>query len=292
MFERKEENKKNRENKENKDLLRKGRGKAPTRLRNPRTPRAGSASWPIHLLSKSLMVLFGLLVMAVTRPASAQDPHALLVHADRVRNAWQEGVLKLRVTTTKPGAAPSTGLFEVMVKGGEKSRIRFLDPAEAGKAVVTVRDDAWLLLPTASNPIKVPKSHRLGGGFSIADISRTKFSEDYDATLERTDELNGRTCDVIRLLAKKGSDPTYPVVRVWIDRTEGLYRRAIFLVQSGKTAKDTTFESYKSFHGVLAISTMTIVDALRSGTTFVEYLEAEKRPVSDAVFDLKTARTE
>jgi hypothetical protein len=222
----------------------------------------------------------------------AADPHELLVHADRVRNAWQEGVLKLRVTTTKPGTPPATGLFEVAVKGGEKSRIRFLDPSDKGKMVITIRDDAWLLLPTASNPIKIPKSHRLGGGFSVADISRTRFAEDYDAVLERTEEFNGQAGDVIRLIAKSGRNPTYPVVRVWIDHKEGLYRRAVFLVQSGKTAKDTTFDSYRSFHGVLAVATMTIVDSLRPGSTFVEYLEGEKRPVSDAVFDLKTARTE
>ena len=260
--------------------------------RKTRRPVACGRAWPAaassHLLS--MVPLLALNLLGGVR-LEAADPHELLVHADRVRNAWQEGVLKLRVTTTKPGAAPVTGLFEVEVKGGEKSRIRFLDPVDEGKMVVTIRDDAWLLLPTASNPIKIPKSHRLGGGFSVADLSRTKFSEDYDAVLERVDEYKDATCDVIRLIAKSGRNPPYPVVRVWIDRKEGLYRRAVFLVASGKTAKDTTFDSYRSFHGVLAVATMTIVDALRPGSTFVEYLDGEKRPVSDAVFDLKTART-
>src|SRR5712691_10053088 len=55
-------------------------------------------------LSESKSLFFVLVAFAL--PADAQapvDPHALLVHADRVRNAWQEGVLKLKVTTTKPG---------------------------------------------------------------------------------------------------------------------------------------------------------------------------------------------
>lgn len=253
-------------------------------MRRSRRTCRGAMPCPSSFLS---MVL---LLSSAWLRAAESNPHELLVHADRVRNAWQEGVLKLRVTTSKPGASPATGLFEVEVKGGEKSRIRFLDPADEGKMVVTVRDDAWLLLPTASNPIRIPKSHRLGGGFSVADISRTRFAEDYDAFLERTDDLSGRTCDVIRLMAKSGRDPPYPVVRVWIDRKEGLYRRAVFLLASGRTAKDTTFDSYRSFRGVLAVATMTIVDALRPGSTFVEYLDGEKRPVSDAVFDLKTAR--
>src|SRR5512140_2443770 len=98
----------------------------------------------------------------------AQDPRALLARADRVKEAWPEVVLSLRVTTTKPGAPPSTGMFAVESKGRDKSRIRFLSPSDAGKSVVQSGDDVWLLLPGTKNPIRVPKSHRLEGGFSAA----------------------------------------------------------------------------------------------------------------------------
>jgi negative regulator of sigma E activity len=219
----------------------------------------------------------------------AQDPRALLARADRVKQAWLEVVLSLRVTTMKPGAPPSTGMFAVEAKGGDKSRIRFLNPSDAGKSVVQVGDDVWLILPNTRNPIRVPKSHRLEGGFSAADMSRTRFAEDYDAIMERTDILNGRSCAVLRLTAKPGRSPSYPVVRVWIDEPEGLYRKAVFLVFSGKTARETTFDEYRPYHGVLSLAKMTIVDTLRPGTTVVEYLDYEKKILPDAVFEFRTA---
>jgi outer membrane lipoprotein-sorting protein len=221
--------------------------------------------------------------------SSAQDPRALLARAERVKDAWPEVVITLRVTTTKPGAPSSIGTFAVDAKGRDKSRIRFLNPSDAGKSVVQVGDDVWLILPNTRNPIRVPKSHRLEGGFAASDMARTRFAEDYEAVVERTDVLDGRSCAVLRLIAKAGKSPSYPVVRVWIDEKEGLYRKAVFLVSSGKTARETTFDEYRPFRGVLSLAKMTILDALRQGTTVVEYLDYEKKSLPDSLFELRTA---
>lgn len=225
----------------------------------------------------------------LSEAAAAQDPAALLRRAERVKQAWPEVVLSLRITNTRPGTPPFTGMFAVEAKGRDKSRIRFLNPSDAGKSVVQVGDDVWLLLPNTRNPIRVPKSHRLGGGFSAADMSRTSFAEDFDALVERKDVLDGRSCVVLRLTAKAGRSPSYPVVRVWIDEPDGLYRKAVFLVFSGKTARETTFDEYRPYHGVLSLAKMTIVDTLRPGVTVVEYLDYEKKTLPDSVFAIRTA---
>jgi len=216
--------------------------------------------------------------------ARAEDPAALLRRADRVREAWPEVVITLRVTVTKPGAPPSGGTFKVEAKG-RNSRLTFQDPADAGKSVVSKGDDSWLILPGTKNPIRIPKSQRLSGGFSASEMSKTRLSEDYDAVFERTDDLGGRECSVLRLTARKGRAPTYPVARVWIDGKEGLYRKAVFLVASGKTAKETTFDDYRVVKGALSLSKMTIVDELRPGKTVVEYLDYEKASLPDATFE-------
>jgi outer membrane lipoprotein-sorting protein len=237
---------------------------------------------PLHLLRKSL---FGLIVLGVFLSVSAaDDPAALLRRADRVKDAWTEAVITLRVTTTKPDAPPSTGTFRVQAKGRD-SRVTFLRPEDAGKFVVSRGDDSWLILPNTRNPIRIPKSQRLAGGFSAADMSKTRFAEDYDAVLERTEAFEGLECSVLRLIARKGKTPTYPVARVWIDGKEGLYRKAVFLVSSGKTAKETTFDEYRVVKGALSLSKMTIVDELRPGTTVVEYLDYEKASLPDALFE-------
>ena len=241
-------------------------------------------SRPLHFLSRILFL--SLISSSVSR---AEDPAALLRRAERIKDAWPEVVITLRVTTTQAGAPPVAGTFSVEAKGRDKSRIRFQNPSDAGKSVVQVGDEVWLVLPNTKNPIRVPKSHRLKGGFSAADMARTRFVDDYDTVVERTDVLNGMSCAVLRLTAKAGKNPSYPIVRVWIDEKEALYRKAVFLVSSGKTARETTFDEYRPFHGILSLAKMTIVDTLRTGTTVVEYLDYEKKSLPDSTFEVRTA---
>ena len=249
--------------------------------------RAASPLHPLRKSSSSFFLFFFFCLLSLGSSAAlraADDPAALLRRADRVKDAWPEVVITIRVTTTKPGAPPSAGTFKVEAKARD-SRVTFLAPADAGKAIVSKGDDSWLILPGTRNPIRIPKSQRLAGGFSAADMSKTRFAEDYDAVLERTDVLDGRECSVLRLTARKGRSPTYPVARVWIDGKEGLYRKAVFLVSSGKTAKETTFDAYRTFHGTLSLAKMTIVDELRPGTTVVEYLDYERAKLPDSIFE-------
>lgn len=234
------------------------------------------------------------LFVAAAGLAATPDPAALLKRAERVRSAFGEGVVTIRVTlsgVTSGAPDPAPARFEVAVKG-RRSRLKFLEPSDAGKLVVMSGRETWLLLPTAKNPIRVPASHRVRGGLSAAEVAEAGFSEDYDALFEREDELAGMRCAVLRLMARKGVSISYPVVRVWIDEKEGLYRKAVFLLASGRTAKEATFDSYGTERGALVLRRMTIVDALRPGTTVVEYLEWTKRPVPDRWLDPATAREE
>jgi hypothetical protein len=235
-----------------------------------------------------------LLLSAAAAWGASPDAAALLARAERPRDAFPEGVVTIRVTVT--GAAPgrpdpAPARFEVAVKG-RRSRVKFLEPGDEGKYVVWSGGGAWLLLPTAKNPIGIPASYRVRGGLSSADVAQAGFGADYDAVLEREDELSGMTCAVLRLTAKKGLPVPYPVVRVWIDRKDGLYRKAVFLLASGKTAKEATFDAWTRENGTPVLSRMTISDALRPGTTVVEYLAWAKRPVPDRWLDPATAREE
>jgi hypothetical protein len=224
--------------------------------------------------------------------AAVPDAPALLRKAERVREALGEGVVTIRVTLSGADAgrpAPATARFEVAVKG-RRSRLKFLEAGDAGKFVVSSGRESWLLLPTAKNPIRIPASTRVRGGLSVAEISQVSFVDDYDAVLEREDDLDGRPCAVFRLIAKKGVSVSYPVVRVWVDQKEALYRKAVFLLASGRTAREATFDSYRTARGILVLDRMTITDALRPGTTVVEYLDVDRRPVPDAWLDPSTAR--
>jgi Outer membrane lipoprotein-sorting protein len=218
----------------------------------------------------------------------ALTPIERLEKADRVRTDWEEAVITIRVTASKPGEAAASvksARFEVSVKGRDRTRIRFLEPEDEGKALVMNGADTWLLFPKA-RPVKVPKSQRVSGGFAVSDVSRIRFAEDYDAVIERPDTLDGLECDVFRLNARKGRSPSFPIVRLWVDRKDSLYRKAVFLLSSGRTAREVTFDAYRKQDGKVVLAKMTIVDALRPGTTVVEYLAYERRKLPDALFEV------
>ena len=233
------------------------------------------------------------LVLAVLSLAAgtlyALTPLERMEKADRVRTDWEEAVLTIRVTASKPADPPEAvrpARFEVSVKGRDRTRIRFLEPGDEGKALVMNGADTWLVFPKA-RPVKVPKSQRVSGGFAVSDVSRIRFAEDYDAVIERPDTLDGLECDVFRLAARKGRSPAFPIVRLWVDRKESLYRKAVFLLGSGRTAREVSFDAYRTQEGRPVLARMTIVDGLRPGTTVVEYLSYEKRMLPDSLFEVR-----
>jgi outer membrane lipoprotein-sorting protein len=225
-------------------------------------------------------------LLTVTGSLLASEPAEVIAKADRVRTYWEEAVLTVKITAETPGKPVQTGNFNVFVKGRDLSLVWFVGPPEDRKAIVTKGDDIWLLLPKTQNAIKVPKSHRVAGGFSVSDASRVRFSEDYDALLERRDgEL-----DVYRLMAKAGLKLQFPIIRLWIDPKEGLFRKTEFLLSSGRKAKEISFDAFALFGGKQAISRMTIVDVLKPGKTTVEYLKYEKVSLPDSFFDREEVR--
>lgn len=240
-----------------------------------------------RLAAGLVFLALALLFLAFASSARADGPAAaaaILERADAPRTALSEARMKLRVTTSRTGAAAFAGEFSVLVKGPEKIRVEFLAPADRGKLLLVNGKDAWLVLPGTKNPIKVPRSHRVTGGFAVADVARTRLVDDYDAALERSEDFGGRSCDVLRLTGSKGRDPVFPVLRVWVDREEGRTRKIVFLLPSGKTAREATFDEWGTLRGIPTVTRMSIVDALRPGTTVVDYLDAEKATLDDALF--------
>ena len=245
-------------------------------------------------MSERTGALLAVLLSAGAAAAAPPDVRAILTRAERVRAAFTEGVVTIRVTLSSGTAGapvPPPARFEVAVKG-KRSRLKFLEPGDEGKYVVMSASDTWLLLPTSKSPIRIPSSQRVRGGLSVSEISSLSFLDDYEGVVEREDRLEERNCAVLRLAARKGAGVSYPVARVWVDEGEGLYRKAVFLLASGRTAKEVTFDAYGTEKGALVLRKMTIVDALRPGTTVVDYLDFAKRSVPDRWLDPATAREE
>jgi hypothetical protein len=98
------------------------------------------------------------------------------------------------------------------------------------------------------------------GGASLADVSKLRFSEEFEATIAGPVETIGdRACDVLKL-APKSSRSSYGGGTLWVDRTEHLARRVQLSLVSGKPAKDITFDRYGRQDGKTVLESMTIRD--------------------------------
>ena len=88
-----------------------------------------------------------LLALASSAVGDAGEAAAIAARADAARAAFPEARMKLRISTSRPGAEAFAGEFEVLVKGPEKVRIEFLAPQDRGKLLIVNGKDAWLVLP-------------------------------------------------------------------------------------------------------------------------------------------------
>ena len=226
--------------------------------------------------------------------APPADPGGMLRAADASRDAFPEGVIRLRVVVDERGKTPLESLLELFVTGTDRSLAVFREGKQKGRKILTVGDRVWLIVPGASHPIPVSKSQRLMGAASFGDIARLRFADEYDATLrpgeQSVAERGGETpCRVLDLKAVR-TGSAYPTAVMWTGRDDGLVRRLRLSLASGKEAKDVRFTAYD---GKSRIATMEIRDLLAADGTNVTALvfeSYEPRALDPGTFDPEGAR--
>jgi hypothetical protein len=228
------------------------------------------------------------------RAVAAVDPAGMLRKADASRDAFSEGVIRLRVVVNERGKTPIVNLLQLFVKGNDRSLLVFRDGKQQGRKILTLGDRVFLIVPGASRPIPVSKTQRLMGTASFGDVARVRLNEDYDATLrpgeERIAGSRGEAaCRVLDLVAKRPG-AAYPAAVLWIGQDDGLARRLRLSLASGKQAKEVLFTSYDSEDRIAAMEIRDLLTGGGANVTKVAFESYEKRPLDPAMFDPEGAR--
>jgi len=199
---------------------------------------------------------------------------ALLVlsHVDAARNAFENFVVDVDLTSITADGRRESSKFRVYAKGSDKSVVEFVAPqTEKGKYMLMLRDAMWIYMPSASRPIRISPLQRLMGQASNGDVARTSFGVDYNPTAIDEDG----DAWVLDLAAK---DPTiaYNRVRLWVDKKSYQPLRADFYVVSGKLIKRATYSGTDSIE---------IDDLLRPGNrTLMRYANRAAHDNPDRMF--------
>jgi len=223
------------------------------------------------------------------------DPAAMLNRADAPHDAFPEGVIRLRVAVNERGKPTVESLLELFVKGNDKSLCIFLEGKQQGRKILTDGDRVWLIVPGTKKPVPVSKTQRLMGAASFGDIARLRFADDFEATLVPGVETVASAhrdvpCRVLQLAAKRRGAP-YPAAFLWTGRDDGLARKLLLKLASGKDAKEVLFTEYGSDDRLKA---MEIRDLLAGGgehATIVSFLGYERRTLDPAIFTPEGARS-
>jgi outer membrane lipoprotein-sorting protein len=225
-----------------------------------------------------------LLACALACRAAVPDAETLLKRSDSYRNGWPSYALRVKITHYESGKEDEEKLYEVSMKGTEKTYVEFLSPREKGQHLLMLGDDMWIYLPDTSRPIRITPLERLNGDASNGDVARTNYAVDYTPVYLRTEKAGAEDCYVLDLTAKrKGS--TYQKIQYWLRVQDARPVKAEFYLTSGKHIKSATFDEYGMSGGRLQLRRWTLYDQIRHNSRSVlEYSGSVPRDLPDKLF--------
>ncbi len=227
--------------------------------------------------------------LAAAQPAS--DAAALLRAADAARTSLEEGVVRLRVARSA-GPGHEADEIDLYVGGPHRALAVFRSGRQEGRRLLVVEGASWLLVPGARHAIAIAGQHRLAGELAIADLAGRPLAGRYEPSLRpATEEVNGAACRVLELAAAAPGDP-HPSAVLWVGAADGLPRRLVLLLPSGREAREIVFDSFRSERDRKVADRLRIRDLLRPGAeTRVEFLGYQPQALEPSIFTVEGARS-
>ena len=217
--------------------------------------------------------------------APIRSADEILAAADRTRNGWDSFSVDVKITNYKKDRLVSTSSYEVLIKGADKTLVKFADASDKGKLLLMLEDAMWLYIPSTSRPIRVTPLQRLSGNASNGDVAQTSLTANYAGTLVGTETVDDQAAYVLDLVARRKS-ATYQKVRYWVSQASLLPIKAEFQLSSGKASKVCLYQEYQKVEGRRVLRRQVIYDLLRDDQkTVMEFQKYEPRELPDKFFN-------
>ncbi|MEQ1722023.1 MAG: outer membrane lipoprotein-sorting protein [Pseudobdellovibrio sp.] len=234
--------------------------------------------------------LIGLLICIKAFSADADLATELLKTSDRGRGGLEEGLeWTANIETTENG---DTASREFLIKAKKHDAfVEALKPAKNKGEVYLFNDrQMWFYKPSLKKPVSISARQKLTGQAANGDIASTHYARDYNATLEKTEEIGGVKYYVLFLKAK-AKNLTYDQIRYWISDKTKLATKVEFLTLQGKVFKIGTlqYNNVLSVGGknIAFVSQLTIMDAkFNQNKSVITYTKPKVVEHSNAIFNI------
>jgi outer membrane lipoprotein-sorting protein len=240
---------------------------------------------PKHLMPHVIALIL-ILVPVVSHGSDDEElARNILEKSDQIRFPRESFQVDVTINTTSPDHPADVHKYRVLSKGNENSIVMTTEPAsERGQILLMKGRDLWIFVPSVSQPVRLSLSQRLTGQVANGDLARANFSGDYNATILRTDTIDGEKYWVLELNGVDRS-VTYHKVLYWVRQSNFWPYRAEFYSVSDRLLKTSRYENFQAMLGKLRPTRLVMEDALRKGEQSVlEYSTMKLKDLPDKIF--------
>jgi len=249
-----------------------------------------------------MMMLTALLTMPVWHPVSAQQLTAkeIITRADEKFNGEMSGYSVMSMTIVRP-AWQRTVEFRSWSLEDDYALTLITAPArEKGQTFLKRGTGMWSWNPAINRLIKLPPSMMsqgwMGSDYTNDDILReSSVINDYTHSLEGEEEIDGRSCYRIKLLAMEDAGVLWAHQLWWVDKKEFIVLKAELYDEDGYLVRTERGYDLKTMDGRFIPSTIELVPAEEPGRkTVLKILEIKFNVKLDESFfsqqNMKTIR--
>lgn len=219
----------------------------------------------IKIISGLKIIVTTILLSTVYKPALAQDAAEILDRMEQVMRG-DSGYSEMTMKIVRPRYEREISMRSWHL-GTDYSLILITAPArDEGIAYLMRENDIWNYDPRIDRTTRLPSSMMaqswMGSDFTNDDLVRdTDIIRDYEHTILRTEEVDGRESYVIEMIPKPGTPIVWGKVLVWVSKDDYLQLRAENYDQRFELVNTMTLDEIKELGGRTIPSRITVTPA-------------------------------
>lgn len=228
---------------------------------------------------------------ADTSSTATLDATQIVAASDRARGGGLNGVQwTIDITGQDSGGPIDKRTYLVRASGEDSLAEATYPPREAGSRLLQNGRSMWFGKATLTKPVSISTRQKMVGPASNGDIASTNYAKDYDATLLRTEQVNGEDAYVLNLVAKS-KFVTYDRIVYYVSVSRLVPLKAEFYTVSGKIFKTASFEMANQLdidgHPQSFVSKMSIQDTIeKSNFSLLQYSDVATKKFGADMFNL------
>ncbi len=242
-------------------------------------------------MKRQFLILTSLLLVLSSSPGRAQDAKEIVSKANEKFNGEKTSVGTLSMTIVRP-TWERTISFKNWTKGTEYALTLITSPArDKGQTFLKRGTEMWTWTPSISRLTKLPPSLMsqgwMGSDYTNDDILKeSSVVDDYTHKIIGEEEIEGRMCYKIKMVAKEDAAVIWGHQIRWIDKKDYLFLRSELYDEDGYLIRTELGSEIKMLDGRLLPTRLELVPAEEEGFKTIVIFESLEfnRSIEDSFF--------